>query len=127
MTTPAAPTSFATVDDVGAGWRALSEQDRINVRLLLDAAAMWIRNRVPDIADDHPGARFVSIDVVRSAMEAGANRGMSSFSKTIGPWSKSGTLINPSGALTFTVMHRELLGIAGGVGEPLFNFPVGDY
>ncbi|MFC9769449.1 hypothetical protein [Rhodococcus jostii] len=103
---------FATPTEVEAVWRPLSAEETANAALLLTAAAQWIRDNTPDIADNDPAARFVSIDVVKSALLAGPFTGHASYSKTIGPWSKSGTLINPAGALQFTDVHKELLGIS---------------
>lgn len=104
--------AFATPTEVIGTGRPTSEQD--NAQLLLDAAARWIRRKRPGIADDDQDARFVSIMVVRDALSAGAMRGHVSYSKGIGPWSKSGTLVNPDGALRWTDDHKEMLGIPVG-------------
>lgn len=104
--------AFATPDEVIGTGRPTSEQG--DAQLLLDAAARWIRRKKPDIADNDPDAHFVSIMVVRDALSPGALRGHLSYSKGIGPWSKSGTLVNPDGALRWTNDHKEMLGIPVG-------------
>lgn len=118
---------YAEVTDIENGWRSLSTTEQNWAAQLLDAAGAWITDRVedPDAVADR--AAFVSIDVVRNALAPGSNTGLSSFSKTIGPWSKSGTLVNPQGLLTFTEFHRDLLGIVAEGSQPLFNFPEDDY
>ncbi|MFD7046331.1 hypothetical protein [Rhodococcus jostii] len=104
--------AFAEPADIVSVWRPLSAQETANATLLLTAAAQWIRDNAPNVANDDPAAKYVSIDVVKSALLAGPFTGHASYSKTIGPWSKSGTLINPAGALQFTDVHKELLGIS---------------
>lgn len=106
--------AFATVDEVVAGWRPLSAADRTWAEMLLAAAARWIRKPAhrPDIADDDPDAKLVSISAVRSALVAGANAGHTQYAKTAGSFQKSGTLTNPEGALRFSDWHKELLGIS---------------
>lgn len=112
---------FATYQDVQNVWRPLSQVEQENARLLLAAAAKWIRDRLPDIADGDPTAKLVSIQVTKAALIPGAFEGHSSYSKGIGPWSKSGSLINPAAVLVFTDEHKELLGIAPS-GGPHWNF-----
>lgn len=111
MTSGGGAPAFAAPDDVTIPGRPLVESERPHVQLLLDAAARWIRRRRPDIADDDPDARYVSIMVVRDAISAGKFTGHLSYSKTVGPWAKSGTLVNPDGALRWTDEHKEMLGI----------------
>lgn len=122
-------TRYAEPDAVASGWRALSPTETLWAGQLLDAAGAWIRDRVTDPDDPVTVERatFVSIDVVRSALAPGTQLGMASFSKTIGPWSKSGTLVNPLGHLDFTKFHRELLGIVETGKRPLYYFAEGDY
>ena len=127
MTAPTpADTPFATPEEVSAGWRPLDTVASANALFLLKAVAMWIRARRPDITDNDPAAKFVSIDVVRSAMQNAGERGATAFSKAIGPWNKSITLSQAAGMIVFSAFHKQLLGI-GGEGEPLFSFKVCDY
>jgi len=119
-------TRFVETAAIEDGWRALSPTEKHWAEQLLDAAGLWIRKKVEGVAEDDEAAQFVSIDVVRGALAPGTQLGMLSFSKTIGPWSKSGTLVNPLGHLTFTDFHRELLGISD-ASVPLYDFKEQDY
>ncbi|MFI5542092.1 hypothetical protein ACIA5H_37625, partial [Nocardia sp. NPDC051900] len=66
MTTP---TPFATTDDVQSTWRTLNTEQTAYAELLLQAAAIWIYNRVPGIDPSSPAAKIVSIEVVRAALQ----------------------------------------------------------
>lgn len=122
---------FVTVDDFAAAWRPLSGAERTTATRLLADAARWIREQYQrhfgePIADDHPGAVSVSIDVVKTAMETGKYAGHTSYSRTEGPRARAGTLSAPGGSLAFTDWHKELLGISTRV-MPVGNFPRDDY
>jgi len=116
-------TAFATMDEVASGWRPLRPTERVWGQQLLDAAARWIRKpgHRPDIADDDPDAKLVSISVVRSALAPGANAGHTQYAKTAGSFQRSGTLTNPEGALRFSDWHKELLGLSTTAG-PSWSF-----
>lgn len=103
--------AFATPDELSAGWRPLRTSETVWAEQLLDAAGRWIRRHKPDIANDDPDAKFVSISVVRSALTPGPNVGHMQYAKTAGSFQKSGTLTNPEGALRFADWHKEQLGI----------------
>jgi hypothetical protein len=119
-------TRFTDTAAIESGWRTLTPTEKHWAEQLLDAAGSWIRSQVPGIEQYDDNATFVSIDVVRGALAPGTQLGMAAFSKTIGPWAKSGTLVNPSGHLTFTEFHKELLGIVGNI-DPEYNFQENDY
>lgn len=117
--------AFAEVTDIEGAWRTLSPAEQQWASELLDAAERWILKRRPDLAGDaDPDARLVSIAVVKSALIAGEATGYTSHSRGIGPWSSSGTLVNPDGALVFTEWMREQLGISVMAG-PSFTFDAG--
>lgn len=101
--------AFATPEDLR---RPLTSAERDIAEQLLGAAARWIRRNKPGIAPDDPDARTVSIDVVSTAIATRAYVGHVSYTRTVGPRTKSGTLADPGGALTFSDWHRELLGIS---------------
>lgn len=119
-------TRYAETDDIESGWRSLSPTERHWAEQLLDAAGAWISIKTDPATLDPDMASFVSVDVVRGALAPGTQLGMASFSKTIGPWSKSGTLVNPLGHLDFTKLHKELLGLLTTSG-PLWHFQENDY
>lgn len=119
--------AFAAVTDIESAWRTLSPTEKQWAGELLDAAERWITkpNRRPDLLGvDDPDARLVSIAVVKSALIAGEATGYTSHSRGIGPWSSSGTLVNPDGALVFTEWMREQLGISVMAG-PSYTFDAG--
>lgn len=119
-------TAFASKQDLTAQWRALRGTESKWAEELLDAAARWIRSKRPDIAADDPDAKLVSIAVVRSAIGLGEHQGLSQFSSTLGPRSKSGTLVNPEAALVWLPWMKEQLGI-GGIADPQAYFGDGDF
>lgn len=100
--------AFAEADDLGGA--PLTSAERDIAEQLLAAAAKWIRENVPGTVDV-PTAKIVSIDVVGTAMSTRAYAGHLSYTRTNGPRTKAGTLVNPGGALVFSDWHKELLGI----------------
>lgn len=119
-------TRFVETDAVESGWRVLTSTEKHWAEQLLDAVGMWIRGKVDDVDAKQDAAEFVSIDTVRGALAPGTQLGMAAFSKTIGPWSKSGTLVNPLGHIAITKFHKELLGISD-TSVPLYQFKDQDY
>lgn len=118
--------AFAEPEDITLGGRSLTAAQKVEAQLLLDAAASWIRDRKPDIAPDDPNAKLVSIQVVKAALASEPYLGLSSYSKTTGEVTRSGTLAHPGQFLVFTDFHKELLGIPFRAG-PAWSFKVGDY
>ena len=124
---PLAPT------DIARGWRTLTAEQQDDAATLIAAALAWMRDpgRRPDITDEDPIARRVVIEVVRTALAAPAEfAGHTSYSKTVGPWSKSGTVATPAGTLAFSEAHASMLGISltgravGEFGDPLgYRYP----
>jgi hypothetical protein len=113
---------LAEVGDIG---RNMTGAQKSDAETLIAAAEAWIRapHRRPDIQDDDPTGKRVVIEVVRAAMAVPVEfAGHTSYSKTVGPRSKSGTVDTPAGALVFTKEHERLLGItaaaSGSFGDP---------
>ncbi|WP_063039719.1 hypothetical protein [Nocardia pseudovaccinii] len=110
--------AFATYTDVQNTWRTLTTPQTAYCNLLLDAAALWIRNRKPNIADDDPAAKSVSIQVVRDALQRDLFGGTSAGTHTVGnrsdSWtlSRTATLEELARSLVFVDYHYELLGLA---------------
>lgn len=117
---------FATSDEIEQNWRPLTTTEKSWATLLLGAAERWIRGKAPGIADGDPAAKIVSIAVVRNALQPGDHAGYSSFSKTLGPRSKSGTLANPDAALTWLPWMKEQLGISAAA-QPRATFGDGGF
>ncbi len=93
-------------------FRPLVGAELANAEMLLEAAARWIFRKRPDIAVDDPDAVVVSVAVVKSALLSMQYGGLSSFTNTLGPRSKAGTLTNPDAALMWADWMFELLGIS---------------
>lgn len=127
--------ALVTPDDVARGWRTLTDDQKADAQLMIDAAVAWITapSRRPDLVgnDGDPIAKRVVIEAVRTALGPGAQfTGHTSYAKTIGPWQVSGTLATAAGALGFTAAQLDLLGITEGptpVGEfgdpPCYRYP----
>ena len=106
---------LATTAEVAKGWRPLSTDQAADAETLIAAAEAWIRDpgRRPDILDSDPTGKRVVIEVVRAALAPPAEfAGHLEYSKTVGPWAKSGKIATPAGMLAFTESHAELLGIS---------------
>ncbi|NKT17590.1 hypothetical protein GS907_07180 [Rhodococcus hoagii] len=103
---------FATPTELTENWRPLKQEESSWAGLLLEAAERWIRRKRPNIADDDPDAKIVTIAVVKNALIAGEHEGFVSFSRALGPRSKSGTLSNPDAALVWLDWMKDQLGIS---------------
>lgn len=114
---------FATYADLEDVWRPLTPTEQSWAEMLIGAATRWITNpkRRPDLPAGDPDAKLVTLAVVKSALIAGEATGYTQFSKTVGPWSKSGTLVNPTAALVWEPWMLELLGISELPG-PVYEF-----
>ena len=120
---------FATVTDVENGWRPLSHGERSDVQMLITVASNWINERVT-LPADSAEAKYVVVQVIRAALRQARYANLSTFSKTVGNVSESGTIANPSDgsvSLQFTRFHKELLGIADVSQQPHYQFGEGDY
>lgn len=79
---------------------------------LLQVVSDWIRIRKVGVADDDAAAQVVTFEVTRDALLYGEFGTFSSFSKTVGPRSKSGTLDRHAVEKFITDRHRRMLGIS---------------
>lgn len=103
---------FATAEDVQNGWRPPPGTEQADIVAKIAAASQWIRDRKPDLADDHPQAQYVVVDVVRNALTNAKYAGHTQYSRTVGGVTRSGTLVDPGGSLVITDFHKQLLGIS---------------
>lgn len=102
-------TAFATVSDVAARWRPLSDAEEIIAATLLDDASDIIRLRFPDV-DDRITAGTLSADsvtrivatMVKRAMINMDTAGVAQRSQTAGPFAVSDKFTNPTGNLYLT-------------------------
>ncbi|AZV00737.1 head-to-tail connector complex protein [Gordonia phage Kiko] len=116
MSGQGAPPAFVSVVTLQSGWRTLTAAEQTYARQLLDSAGTTIRDEWrkafgTEIADDHPTAVTISIEMVRTCITTGAYIGHLQYGRLEGPRQKTGTLVNPGGALVFTDYHRKQLGI----------------
>lgn len=111
--------AFATVSDVEARWRELTQDEQARAGVLLDDASAILSSLVEvDPADTQQAAalKAVCCNMVIRAMSASASDvyGVSQSSMTAGPYSQSWTYANPAGDMYLTKTERKLLGIAAG-------------
>ena len=111
--------SYATIDDVEAQWRPLSDAETSRAETLLDRAALIIDVECPTVAKrieagDELAARaavHVSVEMVKRAMLSPVDAApMAQFQQTGGPFSTSGTFVNPTGDVYLSKGDRRLLG-----------------
>lgn len=111
--------AYATVNDLEARWRPLSDAEKPRAEVLLDDAAALIDTACPSLADriadgDESASRaalMVSCSIVKRAMISPVDQApMSQYQQTAGPFSQSGTFANPSGDLYLTKADKRLLG-----------------
>ena len=116
--------SYATVDDLLAGWpnKTMNDSERSSADALLRRAsaqlASLMRNkgRVIDPSDDiqAENLRTVTVNMVRRSMMSGAAEGIKSVSQTIGSTTASAQWSNPDGAFYLSRTDKEVLGLLGG-------------
>lgn len=116
---------FATVADLEARWRPLSDPEKARAAILLADASAQVRVEAPGIDArltvvapatvpelDPIIPRRVVADMVRRAMLAAPDQpALANYQTTAGPFSQSGTFVNPTGDLYITKAERRLLGI----------------
>lgn len=106
--------------------RDLSDGENAIATRLLQVVSDWIRDNKPDVLDDDQAAQLVTFEVAREALLYGDVGPLVSFSKTVGPRSKSGTFDRGSIEKFITDRHRRILGIWVFAG-PRGNFKRCDY
>lgn len=105
---------FATVDDLAARWHTLTAAESSIAQTLLDDASDVIRTTIPGWADASTATlKRVTCAMVKRAMIAADNVGVSQASETVGPFANSWTFSNPGGDLYLTKMEKRSLGVSG--------------
>ena len=110
---------FATVDDLEAEWRPLSESEKETARHRLQTASTLIRRMKPNIDEEAENDEvlqevltFVVCDMVKASMNATeVPSGVSQFTNSTGPFSQTMQFTNPGEDLYFKKIHRRLLGL----------------
>jgi hypothetical protein len=114
------PSDYATVDDLEARWRPLSEAERARAQVLLGDASRHVRRRVPTLDDRLTSGELDPFDVVavvagmvKRVLLAGDTEGITQQSQTVGPFGEARTFSNPMGNLYMTADDVASLSPAG--------------
>ena len=105
---------FATVSDLEARWRGLSEAEQARATVLLADASALIRDTVPGWEQvSEQTLRAICCAVVRRAMSVDVDLpdGVSSFNETAGPFSQQMSFANPTGDLYLTRAEKARMGV----------------
>lgn len=106
--------AYATVEELAAYWRELAQAEQARAAVLLDAAAVFVRAHCGGEPADAEAAKYVSCDMAKTAMLAGASSApVQSYSQSGGPYNASVTFANPTGDLYWKGQYDELLGLSG--------------
>lgn len=110
---------FATVSDLEARWRTLSDPEKATAETLLDDASNLILSEcaVANVVDDEAEKtvregtlkRIVCAMVKRAMLAPTDQAPMSQVSVTAGPFGQSGTFANPTGDLYLAKADRRSL------------------
>lgn len=105
---------YATVEDLELRWRTLDDAEKRRAGILLEDAAVRIDAACPPpnpLLDAGRRARVVvSCDMVKRAMQTGADPGVEQTSQTAGPFGIQLKYANPAGDLYLTRADLRLLG-----------------
>lgn len=107
--------AYATVEDVEARWRPLSDEEKNRAVVLLADAAVRLDAEcaLPEVPTSQQIAArlIVSCEMVKRAMVAGdAMPGVETIQEGAGPFQTSFKYSNPTGDLYLTKADRKLLG-----------------
>lgn len=115
--------AFATLDDIGLLWRAMTCEEQVRASALLDAVSASLRVEADRVGKDLDAmvaadknlaevAKSVTVDVVaRTLMTATDQEPMTQFSQTAGPYTASGTFLVPGGGLFIKRSELARLGL----------------
>ena len=108
--------AFATIADLEARWRDLSDAEEARASVLLDDAAAYLQSLVEVDPDDEVQAanlKMVSCNMVKRAMSSAASDafGVTNATATMGPFSQQVAYANPSGDMYVSKSERAILGI----------------
>lgn len=113
---------YATVDDLVAAWRPLSDAEWARAEKLLEYASNRVRVKVPGIdaalvagTIDALTVEEIVVTAVKRAMVGGDREGVTQTSEGAGPFSRGESYANPMGNLYLTDQEtRDLGGNPGG-------------
>lgn len=103
-------TAFASLDDVEARWRPLTDPERLVADTLLDDASAIIRARFPGVEGqvDDDILAAVTAGMVKRALIAPLD-GVSQESETTGPYSHSTSFANPMRNVFLTAADEMMI------------------
>ncbi len=106
--------AYATVGDLEARWKSLTQSEQAVASVLLEDAAVLIDSLGTPKSED--AAIVVSCYMVRRAMSAAASDvfGVTQASMTAGSYQQQWTYANPGGDLYLTKTEKTMLGFGGG-------------
>ncbi len=113
--------AFATVNDLEARWRTLTEEEKEKADILLGDASVHLQTlMVRKYGDDYTPSELMSENlkivtcniVMRSMNVKQGFFGCSEVSTTAGPYSQTFTPINSSGDMRLTIEELKLLGLS---------------
>lgn len=117
---------FLKVGAFAGMFRPLTDAESQVAGPYLEVVSDWIRDNKPGVDDDDSTAKIVVFEVVREALLYGDVAPLTSFSKTMGPRSRSGTFDRGVVEKFITDRHRRMLGLVVNAG-PRGYFPKCDY
>ena len=111
--------AFATVDDLQARWRVLSEPEQERAAVLLEDASVMLSSLVAIDSEDPYQAdllKVVCCSMVQRSMMASEQDAFGVTQQTVSAdiYSRSMTFANPSGDMYLTRNEKKLLGIGTG-------------
>lgn len=112
--------AYATVSDLEARWRTLSDDEKAIAGVLLEDASLWLRTWFPDLdarieaGSPDPGVPLMIVcSMVKRAMLASDREGEenSQNTATMGPFTATTQVVfrNPEGNLYLTAQERDAL------------------
>jgi hypothetical protein len=109
------PDALATVNDLEARWRTLTDPEKTRAAVLLIDATTWLRALRPEIdgrlasGDLNPNAVVqLIVGAVKRSMEAPAG-GIRQQSQSMGPYTQFLSFANPAGSISFTEADLVLI------------------
>lgn len=118
-------TPFATVDDLAAFWRPITEAEEPRATTLLLLASNRLRQMAEDASIDldakveaseiyKANVQWVVMEAVKRAMLTPVDQApVDTFQQTAGPYSENYKYTNPSGDLWFKKSELSAIGLAG--------------
>lgn len=102
---------FAQTTDLEARWHALTASEQAQAKVLIDDASQMVIDTCPRYATASTATlKSIVCTMVKRAMLAGDNAGISSTQQTAGPFNESYNYANPLGDLYLTKAEKQRLG-----------------